>query len=160
MTYYILPNHNNNISFNLMCDNNFNQSDMIYISYSLYTNYNIIKNQLTNICKLNNDTSFNNFEEITKIINPSEYIFLMSKIKPQTNCFYDFLEIINILNIYENYKNKEYNFLCISPNFIDIIKHKELVREKYKNDITYGFDKIDIRNCLFIDELLIYCLFL
>jgi hypothetical protein len=126
---------------------------MIYTSYSLYSNYNIIKNQLTNICKLDNDTSFNNFEEITKIVNHSEYIFLMSKIKPQTNCFYDFLEIVNILNIYENYKNKEHNFLYISPNFIDIIKHKELVREKYKNDITYGFDKIDVRNYLFIDTI-------
>jgi len=151
MTYYILPNHNNNISINLICDKNLNTPN-ICLSHSLYNNYNNIKNQLINIFKFDIDLSSNTFEDIVKIINPCEYIFSkvpgyifsVSKLNPQTNSFYDFLEVINILNIYENYKNKEYNFLYISPNFIDIIKHIELIREKYKNDIIIGFNEINI----------------
>ena len=99
MTYYILPNHNNNISINLICDKNLNTLN-IHISHSLYNNYNNIKNQLINMCKLEyNDISHNTFEDIIKIINPCEYIFSkvpghvssVSKLNPQTNSFYDFL---------------------------------------------------------------------
>ena len=159
MTYYILPNHNNNISINLICDKNLNTPN-ICLSHSLYNNYNSIKNQLINICKCDMDLSSNTFEEIVKIINPCEYIFSkvpgyifsVSKLNPQTNSFYDFLEVINILNIYENFKNKEYNFLYISPNFIDIIKHLELIREKYKNDIIIGINEINIKGSSLINE--------
>jgi hypothetical protein len=169
MTYYILPNHNNNISINLICDNKKSKLD-IYISYSLHNFYYTIKNQLINLCKCvnvdendnvnNKDVLINDFEEIVKIINPCEYIFSnvpgnicsVSKIKPQTNSFYDFFEIINILNIYENYKNIESNFLYISPNYIDIIKHSELYREKNNNDVILGFNKISNINNSLIDE--------
>ena len=159
MTYYILPNHNNNISINLICDKKLNTSN-ICLSHSLYNNYNSVKNQLINICKFDIDLSSNTFEEIVKLINPCEYIFSkvpgyifsVSKLTPQTNSFYDFLEVINILNIYENFKNKEYNFLYISPNFIDIIKHIELTREKYKNDIIIGVNEINIKSSSLINE--------
>jgi hypothetical protein len=158
MTYYILPHHNNNILINLICDKSLNGLD-IYLSYSLYNNYNNIKTQLINICIFDNDASSNTFEEIIKIINPCEYIFSkvpgyifsVSKLSPQTNSFYDFLEIVNILNVYENYKNKEHNFLFISPNFIDIVKHLKLVREKHKNDVIVGFNETNIINSLDID---------
>ena len=172
MTYYILPNHNNNISINLLYDNKKSNLD-VYISHSLYNFYYNVKNQLVNLCKHNSvDESnsvnniniehlhFNSFEEIIKIINPYEYIFSkvpghifsVSKLKPQTNSFYDFFEIINILKIYENYKNAESNFLYISPNYIDIIKHSELYREKNLNDAMLGFNEIDVITDSYIDE--------
>ena len=60
--------------------------------------------------------------------------------------------MISTLNIYENYKNKEYNFLYISPNFIDIIRYTELIREKYKNDAIVGFNEINFADISFINE--------
>jgi hypothetical protein len=152
MAYYILPNHNNNISFHFINDITCNKSE-IFISNSLYNNYNIIKNQLINMCNFEDDASLNVFEEIVKIINISEYILVVSKLNPYTNGFYDFLEIIKILNIYENCKNKDNNFLYISPNFKDIINYTKLVREKCYNDIIFGFNDINVLNYSFINEI-------
>ena len=152
MTYYILPNHNNSIFINLKCDSKINELD-VYISCSLYNYYYNVKNQLINLCKFENyDISANSFEEIIKIINPYEYIFSkvpgyffsVSKLTPNTKSFYDFLEIISLLNIYENYKNQESNFLYISPNCTDILNHLKLVRKIYKNDKIVCFNEINV----------------
>jgi hypothetical protein len=105
------------------------------------------------MCNFEDDVSLNVFEEIVKIINISEYILVVSKLHPYTNGFYDFLEIINILNIYENFKNKDNNFLYISPNFKDIINYTKLVREKCYNDIIFGFNDINVLNYSFINEI-------
>ena len=136
MSYYILPKNNNIININ-PC-NSINICEP-YISYSLYNYYNEIIDQINNIIlNVNIDLSFNTYEEIIKIVNPYEYIFSkvpgskfsVSKLKPKTNLFYDFLEIIITLNIFDNLKNKSINSLC---NFF--------VFDKYLFDREYSFSK-------------------
>ena len=133
MSYYILPKViNSYIKINPSL-----QEDAIdtYISHSLFNYYKKIKNQLNTIIDI--DLSFNT-QNILKIVNPYEFIFSkipgskfsVSKLKPQTSIFYDMLEIINMLNIFDNYKNtNNIKFLTISSTYEDINSCYDLFRE-------------------------------
>jgi hypothetical protein len=87
----------------------------------------------------------NNFEELIKIVNPYEYIFSkvpgskfsVSKLKPKTNLFYDFLEVCSVLNIFETYKLKPISTLHLSPNSNDTIECFEMIRENFDDDIMF-----------------------
>ena len=139
MSYYILPKViNSYIKINPSLN-----EDVIdtYISHSLFNYYRKMKTQLNNIVEF--DTSFN-IQNILKIVNPYEFIFSkipgtkfsISKLKPQTSIFYDMLEIINMLNIFDNYKNtNNIKFLTISSTYEDINTCYELFRENNNDSI-------------------------
>ena len=137
MSYYILPRVINSIQINPNIDQNAIET---YISHSLFNYYNKMKIQLNNI---DFDVSFNK-QNLFQVINPFEFIFSkipgskfsVSKLKPNTSIFYDILEIINILNIFDFYKNKNLKFITITSSYEDINLCYELFREN--ND-----DKID-----------------
>ena len=148
MSYYILPKTNNHIQIHPTYDK---QKMEPQISHSLYNFFNEMKQQLLNMCLYDHDTSFNTFDEIIKIINPYEYIFSrvpgskfsVSKLKPNTNIFYDFLEIANTLNIFETYKNQSIKSLHISCNFSDTVDCIEMIREDYIEDVVYCVDTLN-----------------
>jgi len=152
MSYYILPKNNNIINVNPH-DSNVDECEP-YVSFSLLNYYNENKTQIINMFKDEIDISFNNyediFEEITKIVNPYEYIFSkvpgskfsVSKLKPNTNLFYDFLEIASTLNIFDLFKYKEIKSLHITPNHNDSIECFEMLRENFTDEIIC-YDKID-----------------
>ena len=138
MSYYILPKViNSYIKLNPSL-----QEDVIdtYISHSLFNYYKKMKTQLNNI--IEDDVSFN-IQNILKIVNPYEFIFskipgskfAVSKLKPQTSIFYDMLEIINMLNIFDNYKNTNIKFLTISSTYEDVNSCYELFRENNTDSI-------------------------
>ena len=110
MSYYILPKINNNLIVNPKFDND---NCTVYCSFSLYNYYNSIKFQIDSIC-LNEPDLVYNYNELIKIVNPYEYVFFtvpgskysVSKLKPNTNDFYDLLEIFVTLNILDTYNNK------------------------------------------------------
>jgi hypothetical protein len=145
MSYYILPKINSKCKINIRVDNN---ECVPYTSHSLYVYYKNIYTQLETMCLTN--LELHSVEEITKIINPYEFIFSkvpgskfsVSKLKPNTNFFYDFLEISNNSNIFENINSTAIHSLHITPHFLDILYCTELLREN-TNDTNIHFETIN-----------------
>ena len=143
MSYYILPKNINIISVNPSCSH---EQPKYYLSFSLFNYYYQSKKQILDMF-LNSDLSNNNFDEAIKIINPYEFIFSrvpgskfsVSKLKPKTNTFYDLFEIINNLNIFEQFKSNSMKTLHISKNNTDSINCFEILRENF-NDEIYCYD--------------------
>jgi len=149
MSYYILPKINFLINVNPQYDID---ECKIIISYSLYNFYNNIKKQIEAIT-LQETNIVNTYEEIIKIVNPYEYIFSkvpgsnfsVSKLKPNTNIYYDFLEIILTFNILDAFKNKSINFLNVTPYYQDSSDCIEMLRENYKDDTIHNFNNNTIK---------------
>ena len=145
MSYYILPKNNNII----IVDPHIGLTSLKpYISHSLYNFYNNVKKQ---IILMGSDLSYNDYEEIITTVNPYEYIFSkvpgskfsVSKLKPKTNLFYDYLEITSTLNIFEPFKNKTIKSLHISSSCDDSIDCIEMIRENYTEDEIFSFETIN-----------------
>ena len=152
MSYYILPKINNIIIVNPKDEMNANLNP--YVSHSLYHYYNQIRCEIETNLSYGNDVSNNiNYEEVIKIVNPYEYIFSkvydskfsVSKLKPKSNIFYEFLEVSNTINFYESYKNQIVKALYFTPNYNDIIECFEIIRENYDDEIIY-YDEINEEN--------------
>ena len=151
MSYYILPKTNNIINVNPIDS----QEDILkpYISHSLYHYYNQTRNEIEKICSNESDSSNNCFDELIKIVNPYEYIFSkvpgskfsVSKLKPKSNVFYDFLEVSTTVNIFESFKNQVVKTLHFTPNYSDTIECFEMLRENFNDDIIY-YDEINEDN--------------
>jgi hypothetical protein len=106
------------------------------------------------MCISEMDSSYNKYEEIyediIKIVNPYEYVFSkvpgstfsVSKLKPKTNLFYDFLEIALTLNIFDTFKHKEIQSLHITPNHTDSVECFEMLRENFVDEIIC-YDRIN-----------------
>jgi len=161
MNYYILPKINNTIIVNpIESENKYKLQP--YISQSLLKYYNETCSQIKVICDneaitqtpdKTENTPFSNsltHDELNKIVNPYEYIFSkvpgskfsVSKLKPKTNLFYDFLEVCSLINIFEPYKSFTMKTLHITPNHSDTIECFEMMRENY-NDEIMCYDEIN-----------------
>jgi hypothetical protein len=151
MSYYIIPKIKNCIYVKPKYSNK--KTSKLYISFSLFQYYNDIRKQieiyLQNI-NIDDNLSYSNYEDISKIVNPYEYIFSkvpgsnfsVSKFKPKTNLFYDFLEVSNTLNIFDPYKNKTIKSIHIAHNNNDTIECFEMLRENYKDE-NVCYDEIN-----------------
>jgi len=143
MSYYILPKTNIQIEINPSTISNENLLKP-YISYSVSYYIKLIQQQISANILLLNDLSFNNYNELIQIINPCEYIFSkvpgskysVSKLKPQSNLFYNILEICHVLNVFDIYENNNIHSLHITQNASDTIECFEMLREKYEDNIT------------------------
>ena len=145
MSYYILPK----INSQLVIQPSITSTNEIkpYISHSLLQYVKTIENQINNLIINSDDLSLN---EIVNCVNNYEYIFSkipgskysVSKLKPSSNLFYDFLEICNSLNLFDPYENVTLNSLHISKNISDTIECFEMLRENYNDKITsyHSFD--------------------
>ena len=156
MNYYILPKNKNTIIFNI----EFRPFEpQLFISHSLY-NYiskliklidsvpiNQINENTNNSNNTNNTNILNNeqFENIRNIIHPYKFIYSnvpntsisVSKLKPFSNTFYDFIEIIKSLNIFELYANKKINTLLFGENSYAIMECMDIIREDYNDNFNY-----------------------
>ena len=147
MSYYILPKINNNLIVNPNFDND---NCTVYCSFSLYNYYNNIKSQIDSIC-LNEPDLVYNYNELIKIVNPYEYVFFtvpgskysVSKLKPNTNDFYDLLEIFITLNILDTYNNKSIKSLHFSLDNVDTTDCIEMFRENYNDDVIIKLNEND-----------------
>lgn len=150
MSYYILPKNNNIINVNPVYSN---EECSPYLSYSFLNYYLEIKKQIIDMFILDSDLSDNSFDEAIRIINPYEFIFSkvpgskfsVSKLKPNTNLFYDLFEVLNNFNCFDDYKNQSIKSLHISPNASDSIDCYEMFREGNSDEII-NIDSIDYRN--------------
>jgi hypothetical protein len=142
MSFYILPKNNNEFFFD---PKNSNENLKPYISCTLYKYYNDIYQQIKTTLSKIEDLSYNTFEEMTKIINPYEFIFSkvpgskfsVSKIKTKSNLFYDFLEISISLNIFDKF-TENINALHITNNSEDTISCCEMLREKFTDTVIHS----------------------
>ena len=147
MSYYILPKINNDILLDIKCSAY--RSDP-YISYSLLNYYRNIKQQINFLCSNETDFSYNNFDELIKIVNPYEYVFSkvpgakcsVSKLKANTIIFYNLLELFNALDIVDSFKNRQITTLTIGLNNDDVFECIKLSREDC-NDINLCFESIN-----------------
>ena len=142
MSYYILPKINNQIVIN---PTKITEEYLKpYISHSLLHYISIIRTQINNSIFYSDDISFNNYNDIIKYINPCEYVFSkipgskysVSKLKPVSNLFYDFLEVCNVLNIFDIYQDISIHSLHISNYISDTVECFEMLRENYDDKIT------------------------
>lgn len=100
MNYYIIPKNKFNIDINLVSKNELIKP---YISYSLIFYLNDIYEQLLKID--NKEDSI--IQYINEIVNPYEFIHTnvpgtqisVSKVKPDSNIFFELMEIFNLLNV-------------------------------------------------------------
>ena len=120
--------------------------------------YLFIYKQIHSICENEKEDPII-YEELIKIVNPYEYIFSkvpgskfsVSKLKPKTNLFYDFLEVCTILNIFDMYKLKTIKTLHLSCNSNDTIECFEMIRENYDDEIIC-YDEINDENIKLIGD--------
>ena len=122
MSYYILPKIHNNIE---VCPRDCSDNEtLLYLSHSLYNYYADINQKIAGICKEEHDPSCNMHAELARLVNPYEYIFSkvpgsnysVSKLKPTSNLFYDFLEVVTTLNVLDSYRAEPIKTLHVTPN--------------------------------------------
>jgi len=181
MSYYILPKINDdNIEIKPIDSSNTCQ---LYTSHSLFNYYQKSMHEIEQFVKtINkvdtkiNDTnssnkselSLNNCENIYGFVNPYEFIFLkvpgskysVSKLKPITNLFYDYLEIIDTFNIFDQFKHiSSIETLHITDNYSDINDCFEMLRENFNDKIVF-FNKVSDENIKSINNKKFHFLFL
>lgn len=152
MSYYILPKNINIIDVNPIISPH---ECKPYLSNSFLNYYLEIKKQVNEMFALSVDTSDNTFDDAVKLINPYEFIFSkvpgsnfsVSKLKPKTNLFYDLFEILNNIDLFNNFKNVSIKSLHISHNYNDLVDCFEIFREEFNDEINV-LDFIDIDNNL------------
>jgi hypothetical protein len=150
MSYYILPKIQNNIYIELQM-----QKEPLepYISKSLVYYYNDTMSLIQKLCQTETDEIFGSVDEVSKIVNPYEYIFSkvtgskfsVSKIKPFSNIFYDFLEMSQTLNMFDTYIDTSILSLHFGKNKNSTIECMNILRED-NNDINLGFADLETYN--------------
>ena len=154
--YYILPKNNTPLKLFF----SFNETDLetsqVFISHTLVHALSYIKTHIQN---------YNPVEiaEISKNINPYEFIFTnvltdntnmsISKIKPCSNIFFELIEIIQSLFLFENpFFNKNINILHVSnmndkPS-IELLINTIRNKDQYNDDKYFNsFDDYCIDDC-------------
>jgi hypothetical protein len=100
------------------------------------------------------DLSFNNIDFLLKEFNPYEYIFSkvpgskfsVSKLKTNSNLFYELLEIVTTLNCFDSFKNASISLLHFGDdNFDDVVECFNLIRENKKDEINH-YPQIEDKN--------------
>ena len=152
MNYYIIPKNNFNIKIKL--DINPKPIDP-FISYSLIYYLNDIYIQLLNIDEfkvINNNESAISF--INKIVNPFEFIHTnvpgacisVSKVKPESNIFFELMEIFQVCSITDILSlKKKITIAHLTSNNSSTIELLNMLREDNDDniiDIEFDYDKI------------------
>ena len=134
MSYYILPKNNNIMKINPLIEKKISMNILEphpYTSFSLYHCYNKLLKE--NLFLFENKL----YEEMVKLMNPYEFIYskipntktAVSKLSYTSSIFYDLLEIIYTLNIFEWLDEKSIKTLHFTPNFSATIECIEILRE-------------------------------
>ena len=165
MSYYILPKIHNvvDVSPRDSSDND----PFPYLSHSLYNYYMDVNQKITGICRDEHDPHGNIHDELVRLVNPYEYIFSkvpgsnfsVSKLKPNSNLFYDFLEVATTLNVLDSYRTEPIRTLHVTPNYRDTIDCFELLRESYSDEIRC-YDEITDETIKSIGDTKFHFLFL
>lgn len=146
MGYSILPN---NYNYCIITPTFSKEKIDIYTSHSSYNYYNSTLKTLINIC-LSNKT--NTIDRISKIINFNYECWDKSisnnkhsyNDQVKTHSFYDFIEIIQLYNIF-NIPVHDYNILIVSKHFFNSYELIDVLHKFQKNVNINIFD--DYKKC-------------
>jgi hypothetical protein len=148
MNYHILPKNMLNIKIKLSLDS---KQISPCLSYSLIHHLNDVYNQLLKLENSNNDM---NLDFINKIVNPFEFIHTnvpgslvsVSKVKPDSNIFFELMEIFQICGINDILLTKnKMNIANISPNFTSTNYLLNMIKEDNEFSMineSFNFDNI------------------
>jgi len=147
MSYYILPKIQNDITIEICTQE---EEVKACVSHSLFNYYNNLLNVIIKLISNEENLLYDSIEKLSQIVNPYEYIFTkvsgsrfsVSKIKPSSNIFYDFLEIVQILNLFDNYFENNISTLSFGKNHSSIVECMNMIRED-NNDVNVGFNDIN-----------------
>ena len=122
MNYYIIPKNNFNINITLQISN---ENVKPYISYSLIFYLNDIYNQIFKVQEQDISDHDITIDYINKVVNPFEFlhtnvpgtIISVSKVKPDSNIFFELMEVFQLFNVNEILSLKhKINIAHLTPN--------------------------------------------
>ena len=145
MNYYIIPKNNFKIKLFLL-----EKPEPInpVISYSLIFHLNDV---YTNLLKLEDSANNMTIDHINKIVNPFEFIHTnvpgyqvsVSKVKPESNIFFELMEIFQLCNIFDSLlspstttKNKM-NITHLTPNYTSTNYLLNMLREDNEDNVVF-----------------------
>jgi hypothetical protein len=142
MSYYILPKTNTELCISPQYTPI--QSDII-LSRSLFYYYNQLKS------RFNEFTIEHTFDEVVQNSNQYEFLYTkipgtnscVSKLSIKSNTFYDLIEIIHTLNVFDNFKIPIQNALHITQNYMDTIECIDNVYDKNAGTVSNYYNAID-----------------
>ena len=173
MNYYIIPKNNFNINIILKISN---ENVKPYISYSLIFYLNDIYNQIFKVQEQDTSDEEITIDYINKVVNPFEFlhtnvpgtIISVSKVKPDSNIFFELMEIFQLFNVNEILALKhKINIAHLTPNnsstnyLLNMLREENddyIICENFNYDtifnlfIKHNFDKkLDLIICEFQD---------
>lgn len=88
-------------------------------------------------------------EFLNKILNPYEFIFSyvpqsilsVSKLRPYSNIFYIFMEIIQMFNLLDFFEDKNINTIHYGPNSPAVVECLDMLRED-SNDVNWKYPNV------------------
>ena len=133
MNYYILPKNSINGQINITFKKRY-----LLKPYNSKSAIHFLKNIHSQITKINNNHDYN---VINKVVNPYEFIFTnvpgtllsVSKVKPESNVFFELLELYIVCNINENINKSGLLHYHISSNSTSSIYMFNIIREDYRD---------------------------
>jgi len=152
MNYYIIPKNIFNIKINVQLTSNKIEP---YLSYSLFFYMNSIYDKLVKLQEKNkNNDESTSIEYINKIVNPFEFIYTnvpdstisVSKVKADSNIFFELMEIFKVFSIDDNLslKNK-INIAHLTSNYSSTNYLMNMLREDNNDYViseTFNYDKL------------------
>jgi hypothetical protein len=136
MNYYIIPKNNFNIDLSLKLTSKLIKP---YISNSLIYHLNDIYKQLFNLQDNASICETDTIEYVNKIVNPFEFIqtnvpgsiISVSKVKPDSNIFFELMEIFQLFNINEILSTKhKINIAHLTHNYTSTNYLLDMLREE------------------------------
>jgi len=135
MSYYLLPSKITPIEIIPDIEHEFTFEPFISPSLNYYQN--LLNDQIKMIIK--DDPYGHTIDFLQTVINTYEYIFTkvpgtkfsVSKMKPYSRSFYIFLEIINILNLFDSFQDKKISYLFDGPNSKAMSDCMDILRENF-----------------------------
>lgn len=181
MNYYILPKSNTPIYLHFSffkdfvdrkdCVDSKDEINTNIINHNNRINLNIISHTLVYslLYIKNHILSYDETEikELSKFINPYEFIFCnvpetnlsISKLNPYSNIYYELMEIIQNMFIFESpFFNKNLNILHLGNNVLSTDLLIDTIRDKYNdNKFLYSFNSFDINQHTIYDFAIFEC---
>jgi hypothetical protein len=157
MSYFLLPKTNNDINININIQ--LSRKKEIQITSNCVLQY--YERMCKEIIKIKTENSFepfNDYENIVENIHPYECIYKkipgsklsVSKLKTNSLLFYDFLEINQVFDLFNFYKNKPLSILNISPNYEDLNYYIEMIKDN--NDEVLSIPKLNAESYQLINK--------
>jgi hypothetical protein len=135
MSYYLLPSKISPVEFVPVISDSTTIEP--FISPSLNNYHKLLDDQIRTIIK--DDPCGHTIDFLLTVINTYEYIFTkvpgtkfsVAKMKPHSASFYIFLEIINILNLFDSFQHKKIKYLFYGSNSKSMNDCMDILRENF-----------------------------